>query len=215
MTPIKLLLADDHQIVLDGILSFLEKEKEIQVIHTARNGEEALAKLSQQSVDIAILDINMPKKDGLETSRHILHHYPKMKVILLTMFDESNFIVNALKTGVHGYVTKEKSKEYLVGAIHQVYRGATYWSPEILARIADKSPIQSEAEHERVVFTSREQEVLCLMVSFPGYTSEQIGHQLGISSTTVDTHVRNMNAKLKVGRRQELITYAMKNGLCP
>lgn len=213
MTPIKVLVADDHQIVLDGILAFLEKEKEIDVIHTALTGEEVLKKLQKEPVDVAILDINMPKMDGLETSRYILRNYPKIKVLLLTMIGDGNFILNALKTGVHGYVIKEKSKESLVGAIHSVYRGARYWSPELLDRIAEQN-LAPEPETEPVEFTTREQEVLCIMVESPGYTSEQIGNEMNISPTTVDTHIRNMKAKLNISRRQELITYAMKNQLC-
>lgn len=214
MKPIKVLIADDHQIVIDGILSFLEKEKEIKVVHTAKNGEEVLEKIKQEAVDVAILDINMPVMDGLNTARHILREYANTKVLFLTMFGESQFIINALKVGVHGYVTKEKSKEYLVGAIHSVYRGASYWSPEILARIANAKDLAQEKEVEPVHFTGREQELLCFMVNFPGFTSEQIGQELNIAKFTVDTHIRNMKKKIKTGSRRELLSYAMRNKIC-
>ncbi|MCB0632814.1 MAG: response regulator transcription factor [Saprospiraceae bacterium] len=214
METIKVLIADDHQIVIDGILSFLREEEGIEIVHTANNGREVLEKLQQEEVDVVILDINMPKMDGLEAARTILQTYSKTKILLLTMFGESQYIVNALKVGVHGYVMKEKSKEYLVGAIYSVYRGASYWSPEILARISDVTNSFSELQEEPLAFTEREHELLCMMVAFPGYTSDEIGREFNIASVTVDTHIRNMKNKIKVKKRSELIMYAIKNGVC-
>lgn len=213
MQPIKVLVADDHQIVIDGMKSILEEEKEIILVHTANNGQQVMERLAEQPVDVAILDINMHPMDGLETSREILRQYPNTKVLFLTMYGDSQFIINALKAGGHGYVVKEKSKEYLVGAIHSVYRGARYWSPEILAKIAELGDVTRQDE-EPISFTERELELLCMMVEHPGYTSDEIGDELNISSRTVDTHIRNMRNKLKFRSRSELITYAITNKLC-
>ena len=212
MQTIKVHIADDHQVVVDGILAFLEKEKEIEVIHTANNGMETLEKLKEAPVDVVILDINMPVMTGVEAAKHILRHYTKTKILLLTMHGESKFIVNALKTGVDGYVTKEKSKEYLVGAIHSVYRGAKFWSPEILANIANMT--DEEEENELVKFTEREYELLCLMVKNQKYSSEQLGVEMYIASATVDSHINNMKSKIKATKRIELITYALRNKIC-
>lgn len=212
MTPIKVLLADDHQIVVDGIRAFLDKEEEIDVVATANDGEAVLEQLEEQEVDVAVLDIGMPRLDGLETAKHILRDYPRIKVLMLTLQGESNFIINAMKLGIHGYLLKEKSKEALVGAIHCVYRGSTYWSPELIARISDRRSLYQE--EETVQLTQREKEVLCLMVAEPSFTSEAIGKSLNIAKLTVDTHVRNMLSKLKLKRRAELVAYAMRTNMC-
>lgn len=213
MTPIKVLLADDHQIVLDGILSFLDQESEIEVVATANDGQAVLEHMREQTVDVAVLDIGMPLLDGLETAKHILRDYPNTKVLMLTVHGDANFIINAMKLGIHGYLLKEKSKEALVGAIHCVYRGSTYWSPELIARISDRRALYQE-EEETVKLTQREKEVLCLMVAEPSYTSEAVGKALNIAKLTVDTHVRNMLSKLKLKRRTELVAYAMRTRLC-
>lgn len=209
MEKIKILLADDHQIVLDGIQAFLEKEKEIQVMAYAKNGEEVLEYLNDHKVDIAVLDLRMPKKDGLETAKHILKNHPATKVILLTMHGEGDFIFQALKMGIHGFVLKEKSKETLVGAIHGVYRGSNFYSPDLYERLKDKKALEDDPEEE-VHLTEREKEVLGL--TGEALSAKEIATKLDINETTVNTHWRNLREKLKLPSVQALVRYAIQQG---
>ncbi len=222
MKEIKVLLADDHQIVLDGILSFLEKNAEekspanpsvIKVVGLAHDGEEVLHIMETQPVDVAVLDIGMPVLDGLETAQRIAVKYPQVKIILLTMEGNAHFILNALEMGIHGYIVKEKSKETLIQAIQQVYNGATYYSPDIIARITN-SKIRSSTPPTTVNLTIREREILCHLAKNPDQTAGDIGDQLHIAMVTVQTHIRNIKQKLKMKKSGELIKYAVANKLC-
>ena len=208
---IRILIADDHQITIDGIKSFLANEKDIQVVGEALHGEEVLQFLEKQPVDVIILDLQMPVMNGLEAAKIILRKYPKTKILLLTMQGDGQFILNALKLGIHGYVIKEKSKETLIGAIHAVYRGARYWSPELLGRIPAGF---KEEEKEEVELTEREKQVLCTLAQNPAFRYKDIGIHLNIAEVTVQTHVRNIKSKLNLNKATELMQYAMKNKLC-
>ncbi len=222
MKEIKVLLADDHQILLDGILSFLEKNAEekgaanpslIKVVGVAHNGEEALRLMEKQPVDVAVLDINMPVLDGLETARRIRQQYAATKIILLTMQGEGYFVLNALRSGVHGYVVKEKSTETLIQAIRQVFHGSKYYSPDLLDGIGPEHT-ESSPEKPVVDLTVREREILCHLAKNPNQTAEDIGAQLHIAMVTVQTHLRNIKQKLNMKKSGELIKYAVENKLC-
>ncbi|MEO6039538.1 MAG: response regulator transcription factor [Saprospiraceae bacterium] len=221
MKEIKVLLADDHQILLEGIVSFLEKNAEekgaanptiIKVVGAAQDGMQALEIMKSQAVDVAVLDINMPGFDGLETARQIRRLYPATKIILLTMEGEGRFILNALRTGVHGYVIKEKSTDTLIQAIRQVYHGSTYYLPELLGGIGTD---YGESPTNVVTLTEREREILCYVAKHPDRTAEEIGQALHIAMVTVQTHVRNIKQKLKMKKSGELVKYAVENKLCP
>lgn len=213
MKKIKLLLVDDHQIVLDGIQAFLEKEPDMEITGTAHNGAEALRLLELQPADVVIMDISMPEMDGIETARHIRKHYPDTKIILLTMQGDGHFILNAMKMGVHGYVLKEKSKEILVAAINNVYQGSSYWSPDLLPRIANAQLLHNDAD-ETVHLTDRERQTICMMADDPSLTAKEIGERLFIAEVTVHTHIRNAKKKLGLHRNMELVKYALEKDLC-
>lgn len=213
MKKIKLFLADDHQIMLDGLRAFLEKEPQIEINGTAHSGEETLRLLEQQPADVVVLDINMPPgMDGIETARHIRKRYPHIKIILLTMLGEARFIYHALRTGIHGYVVKEKSKETLLGAIYAVLGGNRYFPPDLLNRLDGLD--EPEDEQEVVQLTNREREILCLMAQNPAFTSREIAECLFIARTTVEKHVQNVKEKLDLHKNTELVKYAMEKKLC-
>lgn len=220
MKEIKVLLADDHQLMLDGIKSFLERADEhlpdaqtsIRVVATAQNGERALELLEREPVDVAVLDIGMPVLDGLETARRIRQRYPAMKVLLVTMEGDGHFVFNALRAGVHGYIVKEKSQETLIQAIRQVYHGSTYYSPDVIAR-ATSAAMTPPPPHSSPL-TERERELLCHLARNPEQTAEEIGRQLNIAMVTVQTHFRNIKSKLGMRRSAELVKYAVENKLC-
>jgi two-component system nitrate/nitrite response regulator NarL len=214
MKNIKLLLVDDHQIILDGITSFLEKDPEINIIGYALNGKLAIDFLANNSADVVLLDISMPVLDGIETAKQIRRDFPNIKIILLTMQGDGHYILNAMRLGVHGYVVKEKSKEVLVTAIHSVFGGSSYWSPDLMPRIAD-AQLLSNNDVEQGSLTSRELEIICEMVEDPSKTAKEIGDKLNIAEVTVQTHIRNAKQKLSFHKAGELIKYVTDRNLCP
>lgn len=223
MKEIRILLADDHQIVLDGLQTLIEKNAEengiqpsiLKVVAMAHNGEEVLKLLETISVDVVVLDIRMPVMDGLTTALHIRKQYPDTKIILLTMHSDGDFIMHALRTGVHGYVVKEKSSDTLIQVIRQVLlTGNTYYAPDLLAKIQEvpkSNPLPAQGE---VPLTSREKEIICYMVKHPNETAEEIGQGLHIAAATVQAHLRNARSKLELSKSAQLIMYAVENNLC-
>lgn len=213
MKNIQILLVDDHQIVLDGISAFLEKEPDMAIAGYAHDGQAALDFLAKQLVDVVVLDISMPILDGIEAAKEIRKSHPDTKIILLTMQGDGHYILNAMKLGVQGYVMKEKSREILVSAIHSVCRGSTYWSPDLLPRIAE-AQFQQQRQEEPGSLTARELEISCLMARSPSLTAKEIGDQLFIAEVTVQTHLRNAKQKLGLKKSAELIKYVMEQKLC-
>lgn len=211
MKQINVLLADDHHIVIDGIMSFLEKEDEINVVAFAHNGLEVLDILASKKIDVAVLDIQMPGMDGLETTKKILLNHPNCKILLLTMHSEGDFIVQSMRLGAHGYVIKEKSKETLVGAIHSVSKGQSFWPPELIAKISNPALLLKKKEDEKEVnLTPREKQVLSL--TGEAFSAKEIAIKLDLSEATINTYWRNLREKLQLPTVQALVRYAILNG---
>lgn len=212
MKKIKLFLTDNHQIMLDGLQAFLEKEPQMEIVGTAHSGEDTLKALENNVADVVILDISMPPgMDGIETAKLLKRRYPKTKIILLTMIGDARYIFNALRLGIHGYIIKEKSKETLLNAIHAVMLGNRYLPPDLLNRL---DGIDEPEEDEEAKLTKRETQILCHMVENPSYTSQDLANELCIAKTTVEKHIHNFKKKLKKHRNTELIKYAIEKKLC-
>ncbi len=212
MKKIKLFLADDHQIMLDGLQAFLEKEPQLEIVGTAHSGEDTLLALNTQPADVVIMDVSMPPGiDGIDAAKLIRRRHPKCKIILLTMWGESHYILNALKAGVHGYIIKEKSKETLVAAIHSVIQGNRYIPLDLLNRIEG---VDEPDAAEEVKLTKREIEIICLMADNPALTAREIADVLFIAKTTVEKHVQNVKDKLDLHKNTELIKYALEKKWC-
>lgn len=214
MKKIKIFIADDHHIFLDGLQALLEKELHFEVVGVAFSGEDTLRQLELLSAEVVVLDVSMPPgMDGIETAKRIKKRHPNTKIILLTMHGEGKMIYNAMRMGLHGYVLKEKSKESLVAAIHAVVNGNHYFPPELIARLVgnDDQPDEDETE---VTLTKREIEIICLMKNHADFTSKEIGEHLFISATTVEKHQQNAKKKLGFNRNQQLILYAKEKNIC-
>lgn len=205
---IKILLADDHPMFIDGMRSFLQDHQEIQIMGEANTGTEVLDFLEKEMVDVVVLDINMPEMDGLETTKFIRKKYPDIKVLIITMYDKKEFILKLIRYGAAGYILKNKTKEELLMAIHNVAAGRTHYGLEVMAHAIEVSNIK---EPEEVQLTERETEVLCKIAE--GNSSKEAALALGISETTVNTHRRNIMAKLELPSAIHLVRYAIKNGL--
>jgi len=207
---IKILLADDQLMFLDGMIAFLENEKDIQIVGTASNGDEVLDFLERNSdVDVVVLDVEMPKKDGVETARIIKKNplLKRVKVLILSMYNRKDFISKLMEVGADGYILKNKSKEELVQAIHNVHNEQPHFGLEVLRKATSTA---SNLE-KNVELTDREREVLCLIAE--GKTTKEIAVELYISEPTVNTHRRNLLRKLEFPNDKYLVRYAIKQGL--
>jgi DNA-binding NarL/FixJ family response regulator len=209
MKKIKVMLVDDHQIILDGLKSLLENADEIQVVATANNGNEALNALKLLTVDVILMDIDMPKLNGIDATRQIHEKYKDVKVIMLTMHSESTMIKNLIEIGAHGYLLKNSSKEELLDAIYKVAKGEKYFSSEVTLSLLH--PQKSKTSDIKIDFTQREIEIIQLLAD--GLTNKEIGDKLFISHRTVDTHRTNIMKKVGVNNVAGLISFAIKNSL--
>ena len=204
--PIKILIADDHQMVIDGIKSVLADHSQMKVVATATDGLEALKMIQTNIIDIAILDIGMPGKNGIDLSREILRNHPKIKIILVTMTGNGPYISEAKQMGIHAYILKEKSSETLVDAIHAVHRGGSYWPFDLWERIGKNNDVKPKRELPASL--TRKQKVLVKTYQQnPKLKSEELGALLNIASTTVDAHFRNIMARLGINRRIALLDF--------
>ena len=206
---IKVLLADDQQMFLDGMKAFLEQEPEIEIIGMANNGDQVLEILEvRPDIDVVVLDVEMPQKDGIETTHLIKQdrRLEKVKILILTMYNRKDFIVKLMEAGANGYILKNKSKEELVHAIYNIYEGRPHFGLEVLN---SATSISSKLE-KNIELTDRELETLCLIAE--GKTTREISSLLFISEPTVNTHRRNLLRKLDFTNDKYLVRYAIKHG---
>lgn len=215
MTPmIKVMIADDHQIVRDGLRSLLEKEPDLEIIGTTEDGRSTLKMVETLKPDVVIMDVSMPTLNGIESTRQITRDYPGVKIIALSMHDDRRFVINMLKAGASGYLIKDCAFKELTKAIHVVVnKGKIYLSPEI-SDIVVNNYVTGPAGPESLIYaalTPREREVLQLVCE--GKTSSQIATSLYVSVKTVECHRSQMMHKLKINNLAELVKYAIQEGL--
>ena len=210
---IKVLIADDHQIVREGLRSMLEKEPWIKVVGEAEEGRTALRLARELTPDVIIIDVAMPDLNGIEATRQILAEFPAIKIIALSMHDDRRFILNMVKAGAKGYLLKDSAFKDLVTAIRVVVANKTYLSSEI-TDIVVKDYLATSTSEESSAFSllsPREREVLQLIAE--GKTTNQMAEDLHISIKTVETHRAQLMAKLGVKGVAELTKYAIREGL--
>jgi two-component system, NarL family, nitrate/nitrite response regulator NarL len=216
--PIKLFVVDDHPIFIDGITGLLKDTPGFEIIGTAVNGKELLEKMADNMPDIILMDINMPEMDGIEATKEIKRIYPDVKVIMLTMFNDIRFIKELLEIGAKGYILKNISREDLIKAIQTVSSGKPFLDSAVQEKVissmsaAEEEDIDDkEADAMVQNITSRELEILQLIAL--GLTSQDISKKLYISKNTVETHRKNLLAKLNVKNTASLLKFAYKKGL--
>ena len=212
---IRILLADDHKIVREGIKTLLDKQPAFEVIAEAENGRTTVNMVQELSPDVVIMDIAMPDMNGIEATRRIIEKVPTIKVIALSMHSDRRFVGEMLKAGASGYLLKECAFEELTNAIHAVFANRTYLSPEIAESvIQDYAHILSKSKKDLSVFsilTNREREVLQLLAE--GKSTKEIASKLRISVKTVETYRRLIMDKLDIHSTAELTKYAIREGL--
>jgi DNA-binding NarL/FixJ family response regulator len=214
MKTIKLFLVDDHQLVRDGIKSLLANLPQIKIIGEAENEQQLLDSLSREIPDVILMDISLPGKSGINLSSDILEQHPTIGIIILSMYTNEEFILNALKAGAKGYLPKNTSREELVKAIESVHQGSEFFG-ETISKTILKSYIrnakQEQKESSQDILTPRETEILQLVAL--GYINKEIGDQLDISIRTVETHKNHIMRKLDLKSSVEMAKYAIKNNL--
>lgn len=202
---IKIVLADDHEVVRVGIRRLLNINRSFLVVDEAPNGEIAIELIKYHKPDIALLDIMMPKMDGIEATRYIKRNFPDTFVVILTAFEDSTHLEKALEAGADGYLTKDMTAKELVEALLNVYNGVRVFSKSILNILQNKDT--REANTAQVTISKREQEILNLLSL--GKTSPEISEILDISVRTVQTHRSNIIQKLGIKSASELVRYAV------
>lgn len=212
---IKVLLVDDHAILREGVHALLSREPDITVVGEAGDGQEAVELVPRLRPDVVIMDIVMPRMNGLEATRLIKERHPGVRVLILSMYDDQEYVVQIIQAGASGYVLKRVVTEDLVRAIHEVHAGESFLYPPIAATlIGDYLRVTKGDSAGRVVgeaLTSREREVLKLIAD--GYSNQEIAEHLGLSRKTVDSHRANAMRKLDLHDVTEVVKYAIRTGL--
>jgi DNA-binding NarL/FixJ family response regulator len=209
---IRLIIADDHQIFVDGLKALLGEEKNLTIVGEAANGHQVLAILADTPADVVLMDINMPGMDGLETTRIIREKYPEVKVLALSMHDSSQYITDLLQAGAAGYVLKNTGKAELLEAIESIHSGIAYYSPSVTATIMQTvRNAKKESASDEIQLSKREIDVIRLIAE--EHTTQEIADKLFISQHTVETHRKNLLSKLNVRNTAGLVKYALQKGL--
>lgn len=206
--PFQILLADDHVVVREGLKALLERSG-YNVVGEAPDGRAAVSLAEKLKPQIAVLDLTMPILNGIDATREIRQASPQTKVILLTMHDEEQYVLEALRAGVSGYMLKTKAAKDLIHAINQVSKGATYLSPEVSQTVVEA--YRSGAQTSQRQLTARERQVLQLVAE--GKANKEVATVLGISVKTAETHRTRLMAKLNLHDTASLVRYAIRKGL--
>lgn len=208
----RILVADDHPIVRSGLKTVLDAQPDLEVVAEAADGAEAVAKALAEDVDLAILDVSMPKLTGIQAAAELQKRKPGLKLLMLSMYDSEQFLFASLKAGASGYVLKSDADQDLVDACRRTMRGQSFLYPSAVATIVrDYLDRGSPDGEEFEILTPRELQVLKLIAE--AYTSKEIAAELVISVKTVERHRQNILDKLGMSDRVELTRYAIRRGL--
>lgn len=208
---IKIMIADDHSMIREGLRSLLELEGEIEVIAEAENGEDCLEKLKTYKPDVLLLDIDMPKKNGMQVLKVFKEQKIIQKVLVLTVHNQIEYLMGAMDFGVNGYILKDSESRELKKAIFTICEGKTYL-PSSLAQLMNSKKMQKNVDSEKIdSLTKRELEVLKLLAV--GMYNKEVAQNLAISERTVKNHVSNIFKKLEVTDRTQAAVFAIRNNL--
>tara|TARA_B100001079_G_C16216581_1_gene428298 strand:+ start:101 stop:718 length:618 start_codon:yes stop_codon:yes gene_type:complete len=198
---INIILADDHILIQEGIRARFEDIPHLNIVDTSFNGEELLEKIPKHPVDVAIVDINMPKMDGIEASKKIKHFFPKIKILMLTMHDDKEYLNHALKSGANGYILKDASIKEMVNAVETVHRGEQYLCHRIQKIVKTKSFSD--------LLTNKERDIVNYLLD--GLSNKEIANKTFVSIRTVECHRNNIYKKLNINSVAALFKYSSRN----
>jgi DNA-binding NarL/FixJ family response regulator len=211
MDKLKIIVADDHTMFLQGLISLIEHEPTIEITGKAVNGIEVLEILKTEKADIVILDISMPEMDGIELSKILKKDYPLIKIIIVSTHSNAKIISRLIRIGVDGYLLKNAEKNELLNAIYAVADGQKYFSEEVEEQYSNNSKKVEKQISNLIELSSREKEILILIAQ--EYNTLEIAEKTFISFNTVNTHRRNLLSKLNAKNTAGLVKYAVENGL--
>jgi two-component system, NarL family, response regulator DevR len=212
MTPIRILVVDDHPIVRQGIRSLLSNYPEFHIIGEAETGQETLTYFRQTPPDVTLLDLSLPQESGIDVLRQIRQQQPDARVLILTSYDDQEYILEALRAGALGFVLKNVSDEMLVNAIQSVYKGQRAFSPQVTEQVIQQA-IDSQAARpqEKIELDQEERQILRLLTE--GASNEQIGNVMYMSKATVKRKLRHIFTCLDVQTRTQAAAEAVRRGL--
>ena len=214
MAKIRVLVTDDHAIVRDGISALLALTGDIEAVGEATNGREALELVKKLAPDVVLMDIAMPLMDGLEATRRIHKESPQTRVIVLTQYEDREYVLPVIEAGASGFVSKTAASSELTAAIRSVYRGDSFLSPSIARLLVEDYRQMAKVGKRQDMseqLTAREREILKLLAE--GHSTHQIARMLVISPKTVERHKTNLMAKLDIHNRLDLFKYALRKGI--
>ena len=210
---IRVLVVDDHTIVRDGICALLALAGDIEVIGEAANGIEALKMVKEFEPNVVLMDLSMPIMGGLEATRRICKEFPRTRVLVLTQYDDREYVFPVIEAGAHGFISKAAASAELTTGIRSAYKGDSYLSPSVAKLLVeDYQQRRGQVDHDPYKqLTERERDVLKLVAE--GYTTQEIADMLVVSPKTVEGHKTNFMAKLGIHNRIELVKYALRKGI--
>jgi DNA-binding NarL/FixJ family response regulator len=207
---LKTMIVDDHPVVREGLKQLLEVDGEIQVIAEAGNGLECLRQLDKHSPDLIFMDVRMPGISGIETTRLIHQKYPRIKIIMLTIYDDDQYVTGAIQAGANGYVLKKVQRDELIQIIHLVMGNQAFLDPSVTANVFNllKRGKNTPERAEKASLTHRELEILKGIVA--GHTDRKIGEFLHVSEHTVRSHIKSLYRKLRVSSKSQAVAKALQ-----
>jgi DNA-binding NarL/FixJ family response regulator len=211
---IRVLLADDHSVVRQGLRAWLERSSDVQVVGEAADGREAVTLAEQLEPDVVIMDIAMPMLNGIEATGQITRRSPEIKVIILSMHADESYILRALGAGAKGYLLKESTETDVLPAVRSVREGKPYFTPSIARLLLEdymRALKQNNLQDSYDLLTEREREVLQLLAQ--GKSNKEVAQVLNLSPHTIDSHRTNMMQKLNLHNTAEIVLYAVRKGI--
>jgi NarL family two-component system response regulator YdfI len=211
MTPIRVMITDDHLIVREGLRLILETAEGIDIVGEASDGAQCLKLVPERKPDVILMDLQMPRMDGITTIGHLRSEHPEIAIVILTTFNEDDLMIRGLQAGARGYLLKDTSRENLLDTIHAAAKGETLLKPEILARLLSAKPAPAPVPQTDSTLTERELEVL--QSAARGERNKEIAYKLGITERTVKAHLASIYQKFSVDSRAAAVAIAAQKGL--